>query len=305
MHTVTVQGTGNDTAHVAVEATDPEERLVLVTEPAMLDVASGATGTATIRSAAKSWLVVGPALRIPFTIDVTERSGARQTETALFEQRAFIPRWAIPIAGTVAALTVAVVVGASILKGPDPTGSPSAVTSAGVSAPSSGGPGGPTPSPSQSSGPTNSPAPTPTAEPSPTATIPGPTPTIPASGLTIRGRGTYPATFAEAYRSGAFLKIEITYAVQGDTCRLQIVLPGDAATGPQDVPTTATGGVACSLVRTNCVFRSGVVRLIRPDPNGSADTARGTFSVTASDQPFGGTELQLSGAFGDLVVARR
>ena len=163
-HDLTVKNVGNTVAEVSIKASDPDRLLNFDVMPERAGLRPG--GSATIRAKAmpKATFLMGPAKRIPFSLQIDEPTAGSHQVPATLEQRAIIPAWVKPAAGLAIAAIAAVLVLPRML-GLTADASPSPSSVAVITQPPVTLPPPPTDPPITVAPPTEGPSPTPTLGP--------------------------------------------------------------------------------------------------------------------------------------------
>jgi hypothetical protein len=104
---VTVSNRGNAPATIALSAADPEERCAFAADPAELRIAPGQTATARMTARPKRQIWIGSGHDHAVKVAVAAGAGDPATQPVVYRQRPWLPRWAIPAAGMVAAAAAA------------------------------------------------------------------------------------------------------------------------------------------------------------------------------------------------------
>ena len=203
-HEITVANRGNATADVSVQAHDSDRKIEFALAQERIGVAPGRTEAIKLQATIRKRRWVGSPKRIPFTVNVVERTGPQQALSAAIEQLAIVPTWARSVAGVLVAAILLVAIVPKLLNGTNTSstesGSPGGSAGAsqvavggtlasgdpGVSAPVS-----PSPAASDSPAPSASDAPSPSVIPSaspvptvlPSATVVPPPTAVPPTAV--------------------------------------------------------------------------------------------------------------------------
>ena len=218
-HVVDVTNTGNDVASVAAFAKDPEEQLRLSVNPAQGRIEPGASLRIQSVVSRAQLQLVGASKRWPYTVEVEAAGANPESVPVVFEQRAILPTWAIPVAG----LALAAIVAFALWPKGDggetqpPGGSQGAVTTPG-------GGGGPTPD--GGTGPT------------PTPDVPvEPTPVQPYFAIVMppQNATSFSLTNSIASRDENYTYVSLIFDWDGDSCSSTLILTLQPEIGTQSI----------------------------------------------------------------------